>query len=803
MRMKRIGPLVFLLCLGGCPNSVRDVFSDALLAELSKLTFPASGNVTVLVINESCDDAFVRVTMQVTGRLAPAQVHLSERTIPSGATETFIGPDSAEFVIVESGRPGDAADALHTRTLVFERDFVADEIIEIRIPPRATLILQQPADQTVCEGAPATFAVEADGTGPLSYQWRLDGIVIPGAVEPTLLIETVTVEDAGVYDVVVSNPCVEVISDPARLAVDTAPTIVQHPVDQAVCEGAPATFTFEADGTAPLSFQWRKGGIDIPSATDDTLTIDPVSIDDAASYDVIIQNLCGSETSAAARLTIDTAPTIAEHPVDQTVCEGALATFTVEADGTPPLSFQLRKDGLIIAEGTGVSLTIGPVTIADAGSYEVLVSNACGLAQSRAAVLTVQTDLMIMQQPGDQTVCEGAPATFTVEADGTPPLSFQWRLDGIDIPGAVEPTLLIEAVTVEDAGVYDVAVSNPCGVVISNPARLTVDTAAVIVQQPMDETVCDGEPVTFSVVADASPSPSYQWRKDGEDLPGATDPTLTIDPVTVEDAGLYDVVIQNLCGSETSAAARLTVDTAPEIVQQPMDATVCAGDAVTFRVVADALPPPSYQWRLDGQDILGATDDTLTIDPVTVEDAGLYDVVIQNLCGSETSAAARLTVDTAPVIVQQPMDATVCDDDPVTFSVVADASPPPSYQWRKDGQDIPDATDPTLTIDPVTFGDAGVYDVVITNLCGVVISDPALLTVLDCTLLLGDLNCDGQLNGGDIDPFFLALGDPGAYLKAFPNCNPLNGDINCDGALNGGDVDFFFACLGAGGCTCP
>ena len=68
---------------------------------------------------------------------------------------------------------------------------------------------------------------------------------------------------------------------------------------------------------------------------------------------------------------------------------------------------------------------------------------------------------------------------------------------------------------------------------------------------------------------------------------------------------------------------------------------------------------------------------------------------------------------------------------------------------------------------------------------------------------LGDLNCDGLLDGGDIDPFFLALGDPGAYAKAFPECDPLNGDVNCDGALDGGDIDPFFACLGAGGCTCP
>ena len=64
----------------------------------------------------------------------------------------------------------------------------------------------------------------------------------------------------------------------------------------------------------------------------------------------------------------------------------------------------------------------------------------------------------------------------------------------------------------------------------------------------------------------------------------------------------------------------------------------------------------------------------------------------------------------------------------------------------------------------------------------------------------GDMNCDDVLNGGDIDPFFLALGDPAAYAAQFPNCDPMNGDINGDGALNGGDIDPFFQCLGG---NCP
>ena len=65
---------------------------------------------------------------------------------------------------------------------------------------------------------------------------------------------------------------------------------------------------------------------------------------------------------------------------------------------------------------------------------------------------------------------------------------------------------------------------------------------------------------------------------------------------------------------------------------------------------------------------------------------------------------------------------------------------------------------------------------------------------------LGELNCDGAFNGGDIDPFFLALGDPAAYAEQFPKCDILLGDMNGDGLVNGGDIDPFFACLGGGVC---
>ena len=59
----------------------------------------------------------------------------------------------------------------------------------------------------------------------------------------------------------------------------------------------------------------------------------------------------------------------------------------------------------------------------------------------------------------------------------------------------------------------------------------------------------------------------------------------------------------------------------------------------------------------------------------------------------------------------------------------------------------------------------------------------------------GDLNCDDRFDGGDIDPFFLALGNPAKYLLRFPDCDRLRADMNGDGAVNGADIDVFFEAL--------
>jgi hypothetical protein len=157
----------------------------------------------------------------------------------------------------------------------------------------------------------------------------------------------------------------------------------------------------------------------------------------------------------------------------------------------------------------------------------------------------------------------GTTARFGVTATGTAPLQYQWRKNGVDISRATKPTYTTPPTTLADNGaLFSVVVTNSAGSVTSNNATLTV-TAAVppsITTQPANKTVTAGATAKFSVVATGSAPLSYQWRKDGVNISGATKPSYVTPPTTLADNGaLFSVVVSNSAGSVTSNDAVLTV----------------------------------------------------------------------------------------------------------------------------------------------------------------------------------------------------------------------------------------------------
>jgi hypothetical protein len=261
----------------------------------------------------------------------------------------------------------------------------------------------------------------------------------------------------------------------------------------------------------------------------------------------------------------------------------------------------------------------------------------------------------ITVQPANVIVTAGGSASFMVTATGSPTPTYQWRKGGVNINGAIAATYTIATTVGGDAGTYTVFVSNGVGNgVTSNGATLTVNPAPVapsIITQPANQTVTAGQQAFFSVEATGTAPLTYQWRKGGVNINGATTVTYTIASTVSGDAGTYSVVVTNSVNSVTSNGATLTVNAAPAapaITTQPQAQTVNAGASVTFTAAASGNPPPTYQWKKGGVNIGGATNSSYAIAVVTGNDVGDYTVVATNTVSSATSNAAHLTVIVAP-----------------------------------------------------------------------------------------------------------------------------------------------------------
>ena len=619
--------------------------------------------------------------------------------------------------------------------------------------PDMPAIAAQPASQTVTAGQAATFTVTANGAAPLSYQWRRNSTNINGATAAAYTTPATTSSDNGTkFDVVVSNAKGSVTSNAAMLTVSAAavaPTITTQPASQTVTAGQAATFTVAATGTAPLTYQWQKNGSAISGATASTYTTAATTTGDSgSSFKVVVTNSKGSVTSSAATLTVNAAvvaPTITSQPGSQTVTAGQTATFSVTASGTAPLSYQWKKNGTNISGATSASYTTPATTTGDSGSsFTVTVSNTAGSVTSGAATLTVTSAAVapsITSQPTNKTVTAGQTATFVVTANGTAPLSYQWKKNGTNISGATSASYTTPATTTGDSGSsFTVTVSNTTGSVTSNAATLTVSPAAVapaITTQPSNQTVTAGQTATFMVAATGTAPLSYQWKKNGTNISGATGSTYTTPATTTGDSGSsFTVVVSNTAGSIASGTATLTVNpapVAPTVVTQPSNQTVTAGQTATFSVTAGGSAPLSYQWKKNGTAIAGATSSTYTTPATTTADSGaVFNVTITNTAGSVTSGNATLTVNAsavAPTITTQPASITVTAGQTATFAVVAAGTGPLTYQWQKNGSNISGGTASYTTPATSTSDNGSTFVVTVSNSKGSVTSAAATLTV--------------------------------------------------------------------------
>ena len=608
----------------------------------------------------------------------------------------------------------------------FGMDQSSNAVLTVGDPP---LITDQPANQTVVLGTPASFTVTVTGTEPLNFQWAHEGIDVPDATNATLSIPSAQTIDAGNYTVRIFNLFGTQTSSNALLTVGLLPVVTMQPTNFAVAVGGDATFSVTADGTAPLAFQWTFNGTNVMDATNSTLMLTNVQMTDAGEYAVQVYNAFGMDQSSNAVLTVGDPPLITGQPANQTVVLGTPASFTVAASGTEPLNFQWAHEGIDVPDATNATLSIPSAQTIDAGNYTVRTFNLFGTQTSSNALLTVGLLPVVTAQPTNVVVAVGGDATFTVTADGTAPLAFRWTFNGTNVMDATNSTLMLTNVQMTDEGEYAVQVFNAFGMDQSSNAVLTVGDPPLITGQPANQTVVLGTPASFTVIATGTGPLNFQWSHEGTDLPDATNATLSIPSAQTIDAGNYTVRIFNLFGTQTSSNALLTVGLLPVVTAQPTNLAVAVGGDATFTVAADGTAPITFQWTFNGTNVMDATNSTLMLTNVQITDAGEYAVQVFNAFGLDQSSNAVLTVGDLPLITGQPANQTVVLGTPASFTVIATGTEPLNFQWAHEGIDVPDATNATLSIPSAQTINAGNYTVRIFNLFGTQTSSNALLTV--------------------------------------------------------------------------
>ncbi|MGB7569057.1 MAG: immunoglobulin domain-containing protein, partial [Chitinivibrionales bacterium] len=391
------------------------------------------------------------------------------------------------------------------------------------------------------------------------------------------------------------------------------------------------------------------------------------------------------------------------------------------------------KDGIITSK---VVIDTSKVKLTQIGTYQVTYSVKDSAGNADTVTRSVQINgnaPVIGTTSGNKETCINVAAVFWVSATGSPLLKYQWMKGTAAAPGtSTDSTYTITPLSAADAGSFYCVVSNGISPdAQSQNMTLTVDSPPAISSitvSPSAMPVCSGTQVAFTVSASGAAPLIYTWKKNGSAVTnGPNNAVYTITSVAVTDSGQYSCTVSNGCTpSATSSNVHLTVSMPPTISAPATNTTISkiVGDTVTLTVTASGTGTLSYQWY-KGSTTMGTNSSTLPIKPIAFADSGAYTCAVSNGCGSVTSKIITLSVSSRPTITTQPKSQTLYLNQSTTFTVAATGVPQPTYQWRKNGTVINNATSSSFTIPSPVVSDSGKYTVTVTNSIGSLISDTA------------------------------------------------------------------------------
>ncbi|HLH52977.1 MAG TPA: immunoglobulin domain-containing protein [Verrucomicrobiae bacterium] len=548
---------------------------------------------------------------------------------------------------------------------------VTQTIDRLSVTSSLPVIVVQPQPQGTAAGFPASFSVEAVGTQPLAYQWLLNGTNIAFATLPTLSVPSATPDLAGAYQVMVSNPLGVVTSSVAGLYLEPVAawgwngdgqTNLYLALTNAVqiAAGPSYNLALKRDGTV---FGWgNTNQAPIPANLTNAVAV-------AAGGDHSVALLANGTVRSCGGAS---GPGITGPP------PGLAQIVAVAAGGSHSLA--LRSDGKVF--GWGLNAT-GQITI------PVLLTNVITIAAGSNHSLAISGDGKVWAW-GDNSsgqcqvptnlqsavaIAAGAGHSLALQMDGTVAAWGDNRYGQSSVPAGLSGIIAVAAGADHSLALSQVGtlyawgagatnaqlfpnfgqclvpqpVRNGNNTSVAAGAAHTVvfngSTAPFISQAPVGCAAFSGRPIMLRVAATGARPLTYQWTRNGTNLSASAGPLLVVSPTTSADAGDYQVIVANTLGAVTSAVARVVIKQAPPvIVVQPASQQPLVGGQLQLSVTAYGTEPLFYQWRLNGLDLDGATDRTLSLSRLSPNQSGYYSVIVSNALGSISSAKAKISV---------------------------------------------------------------------------------------------------------------------------------------------------------------
>lgn len=510
------------------------------------------------------------------------------------------------------------------------------------------LMVTQPVSRNVTNGANVTLLAKASGPPPIGYNWLLngtnlvDGGNLSGATTNQLAILGATTNNAGNYQLVVTNRAGSTTSSVAILAVGFTPTVSVQPSSVTNLTGSSASFTGTVGGSAPLSLHWRRSGTNIlegaayVGVTTTNLNLPAIASNQAGNYTLVVTNPFGALTSSVVALTVVSPPRITGGITNRTIECGSNITFAVVAAGTAPLRYQWSFDGTPTPGATNSSLSLTNVHLPD-HVVTVVVTNLYATATSNAwlfvkdtkpPVITLNGSNPLFLELGSAFNDPGASATDVCSG------SFSVAISGIVNPNATGTNVLTYKAD-DGNGNTNSTVRN---VVVRDTTPPTVTwsfTNFVIAADTNCSAIMpDVTGASFILATDLSDAVIIsQIPTNSSMLPLGTNRVV----ITVQDASANRVFSTNtIVVSDHSP---------PLIATAPLSQTNTLGTTANFSTIATACTPLVYQWFFNDTVMAGATNPALALVSVALTNAGNYSVVVSAAGGSTTSAVASLTVD--------------------------------------------------------------------------------------------------------------------------------------------------------------